>query len=112
MKLCQKQAALQQQEKLAAGRDPKFALLYENATASESLSTDDLVKVLSRWDERFGLSVRDARGDSVALEFRSLPDDLDSFLQDVVDLCPDAIDGEKELRAELEKSQSLFLWWD
>ncbi|MDJ0712360.1 MAG: ankyrin repeat domain-containing protein [Woeseiaceae bacterium] len=106
------ESALQHQDELAAARDPKFARLYEQATSGEGLATDDLVEVLSGWDAQYGLKVREASGDSVALEFDALPGDLDGFLREVVDLCPDAIDGERELRAELEKSKSLYLWWD
>ena len=105
-------SVLQRQEELAAGRDPKFTLLYEQATAGESLSTDDLVAVLARWDAQFGVTVLGTRGDSVSLEFDSIPDDVDSFLQEVIEICPDAADGRKQLLAQLEKNKTLLLWWD
>ncbi len=104
--------ALDKQAEIDAGRDPKFALLYERATAGESLSTDDLVAVLAAWDNQYGISVRDASGDSVSLEFDALPEDLDDFVEAVIDLCPDATDGEAEMAAQLQKSKTLFLWWD
>ncbi len=103
---------LDKQAEIDAGRDPRFALLYERATAGESVSTDELVAALAAWDERFGVTVRDASGDSVSLEFEALPKDLDGFVAAVIELCPDAIDGKKELTAELRKSKTLFLWWD
>ncbi len=104
--------ALDKQAEIDAGRDPKFALLYERATAGESLSTDDLVATLAAWDEQLGVSVRDASGDSVSLEFEALPKDLSGFVAAAIELCPDAIDGKEELTAELRKSKTLFLWWD
>jgi len=105
-------ATLGEQDELKSTRDPKYQLLYEQATASESLSTDDIVAVLTQWDAMYGLTVSDANGDSLALLFSSLPEDLDGFLTEVTSLCPDASDNESELRQELTMNKKLFLWWD
>ncbi len=106
------EGAVAKQAEISAGRDPKFALLYEKATAGESLSTDDIVGTLSRWDERYGVSVRDATASSVSLEFAALPEDPGGFLEEVIDLCPDAYEGGTALLEELRQARVLHLWWD
>ena len=104
--------ALEIQATIDAGRNPKFALLYERATAGDSVSTDDIVKALMQWDERYGVAVRDATADSVSLEFTRLPKDMAEFLTAVLALCPDAGDGEEALLAELQAGKTFSLWWD
>ncbi len=103
---------LESQEQLSATRDPKYQRLYEQATASETLSTDDIVAVLSRWDDRYGITVKEASGDSVTLEFASLPEKLVEIAREMVDLCPDIEDDEHEVLVELKRNKRLFLWWD
>lgn len=103
-------ATLKEQDQLKAARDPKYQLLYEQATASESLSTDDIVNILTQWDEEYGIAVRDAKGDSLTVSFETLPENLDDLSREIFNLCPDASEG--DLLKELTKSKGVFLWWD
>lgn len=103
---------LESQEQLAATRDPRFQLLYEQATGSESLSTDDIVEVLARWNDRYGITVSNATSDSVTLEFSSLPEKLVEISREMVELCPEVEEDEHELLVELKQNRKLFLWWD
>lgn len=105
-------ATMEEQDRLRATRDPKYQLLYEQATASESLSTDDIVAVLTQWDEECSLTISEARGDALAVTFASLPENIDGLLAEVLDLCPDAFGHESEIRKELAKNKKVFLWWD
>ena len=68
--------------------------------------------MLAQWDEKYGLTVRDARADSLTLTFSSLPDSLDDLLREILEMCPDASEGERELLEELEKTKNLSLGWD
>ena len=104
--------ALDLQHQREASRDPAYQLLYEQATATESLSTDDLARLLSKWNDDYGVAVNDAKGDSLDLVFESLPADLDAFVVEILDICPDAVDYERDLRKELKNNKRLFLWWD
>ena len=103
---------LESQAQLAATRDPKYQRLYEQATAGESLSTDDIVEVLTRWDERYGITVSNATGDSVTLEFSSLPEKLVEISREMVEMCPEVEEDEHEVLVELKQNKKLFLWWD
>lgn len=105
-------AVVQRHEAMRDKRNAKFALLYERATAGEGLSTKDLVAVLSRWDGQFGVTVEDAAPDRVAVRLTKTPGNLEEFVQEVLDLCPDAIDFEAELRKEMAENRKLVLWWD
>lgn len=103
---------LEKQEQLKSVRNPEYQLLYDRATASESLSTDEIVEILTQWDDKYGVTVNDAKGDSLAVTFSSLPEHFDGFLGEILDLWPDASEYELELLKELKKSKKLFLWWD
>ena len=54
--------------------------------------TMDVVERLDEWAERCSLAVLGAGWDWVELRFRTLPDDLESFAEEVVEFCPDTID--------------------
>lgn len=103
---------LKKQDERDASRDPKYRLLYAQATASESLSTDDIVDVLGKWDAAYGVSIGDADGCSLNIQFSAVPDNLDDFYGEIVNLCPDAAEHKRALLKELAENRKLFLWWD
>lgn len=107
-----KEALLEKQDQAMGARDKKYRLLYEQATAGEGQSTDEIVETLKRWDESFGIDVEAASGDSVTIGFSSLPDNLGDFYKEAMDVCPDVAGTKSTLEKELTKNKKLFLWWD
>ena len=105
-------AALEAQQQLVDARNPKFRLLYEQATASEGLSTDDIVATLGRWDAQFGVSVREASTSSATITLASIPADVEQLLREFESLCPDAAEDMRAVRRALLERRELFLWWD
>ncbi len=101
-----------QQDKIMEVRDPAFRILYEHATSGEGTSTDDIVQKLTEWNEKYGIAVTAADAASITLEFSSLPEDVESFCEEVLQFCPDASGDSDELQRELKKSMTLGLWWD
>ncbi len=105
-------ALLEKQKQLTAARDPKFQLLFEKTTASESLSTEDIVAFLTRWDAEYSVTVTDADVDRLAVRFASLPEELDVFFREILRLCPEASDYKRDTLKELADNKTLSLWWD
>lgn len=103
---------LEEQAAITAGRDPKYRRLYEQTTAGETASTDEIVEMLAKWDERYGIAVSDVQPASIGVTFAELPADLDDLLAEVFEICPDASEYGDDLRKELSKNQQLALWWD
>lgn len=103
---------VEKQAHIAAARDPRFQLLYEKATASESASTDDIVEFLARWDADFGLTILDADADRLSFGVTSLPDDIGKFVSEILSLCPEAAEWERDLRKRLAAEKTVDLWWD
>lgn len=101
-----------EQAQITASRDPRFQLLYEKATASESLSTDDIVEFLARWDADFGVTILDAEADRLSFGVTSVPDDIERFVSEVLSLCPEASEWERDLRKRLAGDKTVDLWWD
>jgi len=99
-------------KQLNDGRDPKYNLLYQNATASESLSTDELVSIFQKWDGEYGLEITDASGNSVTLEFSKIPQDIADFYLQVVNCCPEVDEYKSSLLKDLKKQKKITLWWD
>jgi hypothetical protein len=54
--------------------------------------TKDVIERLDDWAGRCSFAVLGAGWDWVELSFRTLPDDLESFAEEVVEFCPDTID--------------------
>jgi len=107
-----KNDVLEKQDQIMAARDEKYRLLYEQATAGEGLSTDEIVETLKRWDENFGIDVTTASGDSVMIGFSSLPDNFGDFYKEALGFCPDVVESKSALKNELKTNKTMFLWWD
>ncbi len=105
-------SVLAQQQQLKEARDPKYRELYEHATASESLTTDDIVAVLSRWDDTHGLELKDVTGRSLAMQFSIVPDDVTALVREIIELCPDLYGEEDAIGKSLLGDKTLTLWWD
>lgn len=103
---------LEEQEQLMEARDPRFRALYEHATGAEALSTDDIVAVLAHWNERYGIEVMDASGDSVDLEFGKVPADMDAFIRELSEFCPDIMEDSDAIARALRENRTVTLWWD
>lgn len=104
--------SLEKLDQIMEARDPKFRVLYEHATAGEELSTDEIVEVLKRWDEQYGVEVKDASADGLRMVFSSLPSDFDRLYSEIVDICPGVSENKSALKKDMAKRRSLFLWWD
>ncbi len=80
------------------------------------MQTEDLIRVLSGWNTRFGIDIYGAATDAIQLRLQSRPADLQAFAREVYAFCPDIVDqadGSIEtLVQEIETTQTLFLWWD
>lgn len=54
--------------------------------------------------------------DSLNLEFSHLPDNLETFVQELADFCPDLIDqgfgSHEKLAGHVRKTKQVHLWWD
>jgi hypothetical protein len=74
--------------------DPKFAEVYEQRTDGINcgLSTDDIVRVLTDWDTRFGIELSDVAADRLVVRFAKLPADLAPFAREIYEFCPDIVD--------------------
>lgn len=103
---------LEQQRRIMQTRNPKFRALYQQATASEYRSTDELVGLLEQWDQRYGIQIRDVSRQSLGLELATVPEDMDAFLAELIDLCPDLVESQAALRQAVQKKRVLHLWWD
>jgi hypothetical protein len=78
--------------------------------------TEDLVRALQSWDERYGIDIYAAQTDTIQLKLKSVPKDMKAFANEVYELCPDIVDqgvGDVEkLAAEIVATKAVYLWWD
>ncbi|MCA9070849.1 MAG: DUF4253 domain-containing protein [Planctomycetaceae bacterium] len=76
-----------------SGDADQFAELRDKQTNGINYghSTDDVIARLKRWDERFGIKIVRAEHDLVELELNTLPDDLDAFVREIYQFCPDTV---------------------
>jgi hypothetical protein len=71
-----------------------FAKIRKAGTAAPNfdLDTDDIIRRLTRWQSLCGFTVTGAKGDTVDIRFETLPADMDAFVRDLYDFCPDLVD--------------------
>jgi hypothetical protein len=103
---------------VVAGANNQFDIL--RIAASDAVNygkdTEDLVRILRSWDERFGIDIYAAQSDTIQLKLKSVPKDMKAFANEVYEFCPDIVDqgvGDVEkLAAEIAATKTVFLWWD
>lgn len=80
------------------------------------ITNQDVIERLNEWEKNSPFEIIGADNDWVEIEFVTLPKDLKSFVQEVNDFCPDAVEqgpGSMEgLAKEITRTKRLFLWWD
>lgn len=72
----------------------KYAELNKCGTngANYGLGPEDILAKFQEWDKLCDFSLSEIDFDRVTVNFRTLPEDLDSFAKDVYDFCPDTVD--------------------
>ena len=80
------------------------------------ISNEDVIERLKDWEKSSPFDIIGADNDWVEIEFKTLPQDLKAFAEEVYDFCPDAVDqgpgSVGGLITEIELTKRLFLWWD
>ena len=80
------------------------------------ISNQDVIDRLTEWGKTAPFEVIGADNDWVEIEFKTLPQDLKAFAEEVYDFCPDAVDqgpgSTADLARDIQKTKRLFLWWD
>jgi uncharacterized protein DUF4253 len=96
-----------------------FAALVEAETNGDNydISTEDIIAHLKKWQKISSFTLRDIDYNQVTLNFEALPQDMDAFIKDAVEFCPDLILDEEDaeipiLKKQLMKTKKLALWWD
>jgi hypothetical protein len=76
----------------------------------------DIIEKLQKWREQNDFIILGASTDWLQLQFKTMPNDMDSFAKDVYEFCPDVIDqgaGDMpNLIKEINRMHGVYLWWD
>jgi hypothetical protein len=88
------QEILAEQQTKREARNPKFQQLYEKHTNGINcgLHTEDIVQRLEQWDTLYTIEISDVEQDGLVVRFASLPDDLNEFVREIYEFCPDTIE--------------------
>lgn len=96
-----------------------FAPLREADTNGDNydVSTEDIIKRLKSWQKLCSFTISEVDYNQVTLNFSKLPEDMDAFLTDAVQFCPDLVMDDEEaelpiLKQQVLKTKELGLWWD
>jgi hypothetical protein len=75
-----------------------------------------VVKKITQWQKKYGLTVIGCGRDWLQVEFDKLPANADQFAKEVYKFCPDIVDqgvGDIEsLKAAIKEMHGVALWWD
>lgn len=95
-----------------------FAIVRHRRTdgINHGLSHEAVLKRLKQWDERYGLIIIGADFDWVEARFKTQPQSMQSFADEVYKFCPDVVDphtgGVAALANQMKTKNSVYLWWD
>ena len=75
-----------------------------------------MINKIREWDAKYGLDFVGADFDWFEAKFGTPPDDFAAFAREVYAFCPDIVDqgtgSMEELAQEIERPNSVYLWWD
>lgn len=99
------------------GTDELDILRYRRTDGiNYDLENKDIVQKISEWKSKYGLSVIGCSIDWLQIKFDNLPNDLDAFVKEVIEFCPDSVDQGvctiENLNEVIEDTNGLYLWWD
>ncbi|WP_013334655.1 DUF4253 domain-containing protein [Gloeothece verrucosa] len=104
--------------------------------ANYNITNHDIVHLLEQWAKFCAFQIIGADFDWLELQFQTLPDNLNAFAQEIYEFCPniltqgyigeslsedasiedweEALDNQtiEDLAEFLQKTKTLFLWWD
>jgi hypothetical protein len=80
------------------------------------LSDEDVINKIHEWDALYQLDFVGADFDWFEATFGTPPEDFTAFAREVYAVCPDIVDqgagSVEELAKEIERTNSVYLWWD
>lgn len=79
---------------------------------NHDLNTEDIIRTLQDYDQRFGIRIYSASTDTVGFILLRLPADLDAFAQELLDFCMDLEDTELIKQMITTSGNRVELWWD
>lgn len=109
---------------------------FGTGAGNYDLSNQDIINKLRDWEKLCEFEILGGGGDTLELAFKTLPDDLSAFAEDVYEFCPDLMDqgyvgpplGEgatmedlgramdeqtlEDLADYLERNKAVSFWWD
>ena len=78
------------------------------------LSTENIIDKLKQYDRNFGINIFHAELNTIKFTFKSLPENITKFCQDLYSFCPDlldsGIDSNQELKARIRIAQEVYPW--
>lgn len=72
----------------------QFDVLREQQTCAPGYepTNDEIVATVEKWHSQFGVVVSEVGPDRFAIQFKTLPDNLDEFAQELYAFCPNIIE--------------------
>lgn len=89
-----------------------FLRVARTDAVNHDLDTEDIIKVLQDYDQRFGIRIYSAETDSVGFTLLRMPKDLDAFAQELLDFCMDLEDTGLIKQMIAASGNRVELWWD
>ncbi len=100
----------------------RFLQLMGTNAVNAGFENDKLIDKLKQWHKSYGLEIHGAGPDWLHLEFDKLPKNIEAFVAQAWELCPDLIDcsndpEERKRAIELyttrfHKDKQMEFWWD
>jgi hypothetical protein len=82
----------------------------------DDVSHEAVIAKLKQWEKRIRFEIVGAENDWVEIEFRTMPQDLKAFAEDVYEFSPDTVnEGTRsvdELIKDISATKRLVLWWN
>ena len=90
-------------------------IMYTNGD-EDDVSHEDVIAKLKQWEKRIRFEIVGAENDWVEIEFRTMPQDIKAFAEDVYAFSPDAVNegtgSVADLIKDISMTKRLVIWWN
>lgn len=90
---------------------------------NHNIFPNDIIENIKKWNELYGLDITGANNDWIMFRLNSLPDELEAYVNELIEFCPDYLHQDNYSERGVEWSKFLIkgwifyhkiirLWWD
>lgn len=86
----------------------EFLRIRNTNGSNYEIYTENIIEKLKAWEKRFSFDLQQVGRDFIYLKFRTLPDPICNFAEEVYEFCPDSVDQGVSLAYDIHEDRNVY----